>query len=417
MERPLLPQTKESVRSATQIPSTTWINGVRGIASVIIALNHYLYGDFAAPWLGFGSSPENRHLHQLPFIRVIWCGHGMRPIFFIISGYYACWSAIRSRDSSLEKMVTSLSSSAFRRGLRSYLPVFFMATLSQVVLFCGLYNWDWSETTSLKPWTSPGDHLKYLLSYLVDITNPVYITHNPGLNLQYWVMPIEYAGSLASYMTVLALARVKPRLRPGFLAASILPFLYRANCFTYTFLCGVLIAELNLACARGALRVSPLLNRILFLLGSFLICLPDNYADTPGYSWLVGLESLTAWGEEAPHNWRSVAGVLFVFGICNETKLQRLPNSRTPQYLAKISWEIYLVHITLYYMWMKPIRGFIMSLLERAPVGEFWMGHIVSGILMAAIVHWFAKRLKIINGRLMTFAKRIEEWAQDTAST
>lgn len=422
MEKSLLlpvSKTPEFSKPSARPSPTAWLNGLRGVASVIVALNHYLYGEFSSPWQGFGSSSESHYLHQLPFLRVIWCGHAMPPIFFVISGYCACHSAIRLRDSQgLSAMVSSLSRSAFRRGLRLYLPVFFMAILAQVLFFCGLYNWRWSEV-SLQPWHAPGTHLKYLATYLLDITNPVYPTDNGGLNLQFWVIPVEYAGSLTTYVTVLALAGTKRHLRPALLAALILPFIYRGNCHTYTFLSGLLIAELNLLRSTTAasnpsrwLRLPRRANTALFLLAWYLVGLPNNYSETPGFAVLARIEP-SRWGGFAEHNWRAIAAVLLVYSMSNDARLQVLPNARVPQYLSTISWEIYLSHMMLYRLWRNPIVDFVMSWFEYASEGGFRCGFVVSAVIMATIVHWAAETLKLVNGRLVGIAKRIEAWAQD----
>ncbi|KAB2572378.1 hypothetical protein DBV05_g8948 [Lasiodiplodia theobromae] len=378
------------------------------MASVIVALNHYLYGEFSAPWLGFGSSPENRYLHQLPFVRIIWCGHAMPPIFFVVSGYCACYSALRLRDAQdYAAMAKSLSRSAFRRGLRLYLPVFFMSALSQLLLFCGLYNWRWTET-ALVPWHAPIEHLKYLATYLLDITNLVYLTDNPGLNVQFWVIPLEYIGSLTIYVTVLALAGVKAHFRPAVLAALIAPFVYRGHYNTYTFLAGHLICEMNLLHSqRGGWRFGRRVNAALFFFAWFLIGLPDNYFDTPGYSFLSALEP-SPWGAYAQQNWRGLAAILLVFSMSNDIRLQSLPNSQIPQYLSTISWEIYLSHTMIYRLWRNPLVNFFMSWFEYATFAGTWFSFVASGVVMATIVQWGAERLKMINNKLSELSKKAE---------
>ncbi|GME49201.1 acyltransferase-like protein [Neofusicoccum parvum] len=410
MEKALLLPRSNNAPGPSRPPQspTAWLNGIRGIASVIVALNHYLYGEFAAPWLGYGSSPDNRWLHQLPFIRLIWCGHAMPPVFFVISGYCACWSAIRLRDShGLEKMVASLSASAFRRGLRLYLPVIFMSVLAQLVFFFGLYNWRWTEV-SLQPWHRPGDHLKYLATYLLDITNPVYPTDNGGLNLQFWVIPVEYAGSLTCYVTVLALARTKPTTRPLILAALIASFLLRGNCHTYTFLSGVLIAELTLLLPHPP----PLLPRLALLLGTYLLGLPNNYRRTPGYAWLAALEP-RAWGAFAEHNWRAVAAALTVAAgaLDRAGPLQRLGRARLPQRLGSTSFELYLCHMLLIRMWRNPLVDAVMAGFEVADARGFWVAYLVSGAVMATLVMWCAEGLGRVNEGLQGWARRVEGWA------
>ncbi|OJD29676.1 acyltransferase-like protein [Diplodia corticola] len=417
METPLPLHKAPPPRAA--LASTAWLNGLRGMASVVVALNHYLYGEFAAPWLGFGSSPENRYIHQLPFLRIVWCGHAMPPIFFVVSGYCACYSALRLRDSQgPAAMAVSLSRSGFRRGLRLYVPVFVMSALAQLLLFCGLYNWRPAETT-LQPWRAPVDHLKYLAAYLLDITNPIFVTDNPGLNEQYWVIPVEYAGSLTIYLTALALAGVRARARPAVLAALIAPFVYRGNCNTYTFLAGYLIAELSLLRRRSEQSSSTWrrpAKAALFIVAWYFLCLPNNYAATPGYSFLTALQPAT-WGEWSEQNWRALAAVLLVFSMSldddgndeneNGRWLQWLPRCRVPQYISTISWEIYLCHLMVYRLWRNPLIDFFMRF-----AGFEW-SFVASVVVMATTVHWCAERLKSLNKRLVMLQVEYTNYLQD----
>ncbi|KAH7063100.1 acyltransferase 3 [Macrophomina phaseolina] len=421
---PVLPQ-HHKPPAPSPPPSTTWINGLRGIASLIIALNHYLYPDFETPWLGYGSSPSNQHLHQLPLLRLPFSGHGARPLFFVISAYCASFRPIRLRDSrGLAHMAASLSASAFRRPLRLYLPLLFMAAVSQLLLYCGAYAGPaLYAATGLRPWAGAAAHLAFLLRYAVDICNPLAaLPVNPGLNLQYWVIPLELGGSLACYVTVLALARVAPRVRLAVLAGAVVaPFVWRGSCFTWAFLAGVWVAEVDWLEERGGLCVRRGVRRAVFALGVWLVCLPDNYRETPGYAWCAWVEDVVmrAWGVEAPHNWRSVGAVAVVFGVSGERALQRVFDMRVPQAVARVSWEVYLVHVLVYNVLKEPVRRGVARLLGKmgavAPENGFlWTEYLISGAFIAVAVWWSARRLKMVNARLVAFTKWLEMAAQDT---
>ncbi|KAH7042125.1 hypothetical protein B0J12DRAFT_674734 [Macrophomina phaseolina] len=342
----------------------------------------------------------------------------MPPVFFVISGYCACHSAMRLRDAQgPPAMVNRLSRSAFRRGLRLYLPVFFMATLSQLLFFFGLYNWNWTEVT-LQPWHAPLAHLKYLVTYLFEIANPMDVTQNPGLNLQYWVIPVEYAGSLTVYTTCLALAGAKRTVRPILLALLILPFIYRGSFLTYTFLAGHLIAELDLVRAHGTgsqrRGLSHRATTALLLASLYFLSLPDNYPATPGYAFLDALTP-PRWGAVAQHNWRALAACLFVYALSSDVRLQALPSATLPQYLGSISWEVYLCHMMVYRLWRSPLMDFVMSRFEYATTRGLGWGVVVSGVVAATAVQGCASGLKRVNAWLMRCARLWEGWALEAA--
>lgn len=64
---------------------TAWLDGVRGVAALIVTIYHYAY---LWPWAqtGWGVSKNDHHFMQLHFIRVIISGGFMVRIFFMISG-------------------------------------------------------------------------------------------------------------------------------------------------------------------------------------------------------------------------------------------------------------------------------------------------------------------------------------------
>jgi hypothetical protein len=66
---------------------TSYLDGLRGVAAFFVVLHHFLLDWFPSLVYSYGSSPDNRYLFQLPFIRIIYSGGGMVSTFFVISGY------------------------------------------------------------------------------------------------------------------------------------------------------------------------------------------------------------------------------------------------------------------------------------------------------------------------------------------
>jgi hypothetical protein len=79
---------------ARSLHPTSYLDGLRGVASLFVVITHYVAQFF--PYLthgwasGDGSDPEqgdNRRLIQLPIVRGVFAGRFMVTIFFVISGY------------------------------------------------------------------------------------------------------------------------------------------------------------------------------------------------------------------------------------------------------------------------------------------------------------------------------------------
>jgi hypothetical protein len=108
--------------------ATSWLDGLRGVAAVQVFFFHF-FGRHTQWGHSWGSTPEDKYIHQLVIFRPIWAGgSGAVSTFFVISGYaitYKCLNLIRQRD--YEEIFKSLSSSFFRRGFRLFLPLLLLA--------------------------------------------------------------------------------------------------------------------------------------------------------------------------------------------------------------------------------------------------------------------------------------------------
>lgn len=155
---------------------TAWLDGLRGIAAAIVATDHYFMGAvFDNAFLSFWADPpaENRRLIQLPPIRIIFAAHAMVPFFLVISGYAISINLLRLRNRDGGDFVHRLSSAVSKRIFRIYLPVMVIAIISQVLYFCNIYQWTFSEDVvqGRKPWTSPWSHITYATSSAICSTS------------------------------------------------------------------------------------------------------------------------------------------------------------------------------------------------------------------------------------------------------
>jgi hypothetical protein len=112
----------EGFRSKKKMGSTSYLDGLRGIAAVIV-VNHH-----ALPYW-------NMALFKYPFFAVLLAGRGMVDIFFVVSGYVLglkLLKLIRARDT--ESLLNHFASSTFRRYLRLYLPGVLITFISMLLV-------------------------------------------------------------------------------------------------------------------------------------------------------------------------------------------------------------------------------------------------------------------------------------------
>lgn len=68
---------QQSKGQTTKIHSTSWLDGLRGLASFFVFYHHILLIWFPALSYGYASSPEHRWFAQLPVLRIVYAGRGM----------------------------------------------------------------------------------------------------------------------------------------------------------------------------------------------------------------------------------------------------------------------------------------------------------------------------------------------------
>jgi peptidoglycan/LPS O-acetylase OafA/YrhL len=224
-------------RTNRRISPTSFLDGLRGIAAVIVFIHHDT--DFSANFLNHAYGTHAlRSFMQLPFLRLWTSGQPMVHIFFVISGYVLSLKAVRHvRQGNWEKLSETLFSSAFRRGFRLYLPsiaglIFFEMTITMGIQGTGhgflgrlgvlMYSWNWD------------------------------LPHRGLLHL--WTIPVEFSGSMFLFIFILAVSRLKTNFRIGAVVAMIVHCLASGHWGPAEFISGMLLAEIEeiLAARREA---------------------------------------------------------------------------------------------------------------------------------------------------------------------
>lgn len=396
-----------------------WLDGLRGVAAAIVAVDNLIRGDIAYPFRSYWTFPpaKNHSWLQLPPFRILFSANAMAALFFVLSGYAIALNLLRARNnqhhlrrqhlrqpSSTEDQgfFARLSTAAARRVMRVFLPVLVVAVVSQFLYFVNLYRWqfDAAVTTErgIAPWTAPWQHIYYLFSYLTDLINPLSSLeknlNTRGLNAQLWTIPAALRGSGVVYLLIVATAAWRARPRLVVLAVMAVFFLAIGMWDIFSFIAGLGLAESKVAEEAGGLDadheknpsilpssspssstpnspgpkyIKPLrvVNLFIFLVGFYLLCLSDDHFIPDGYRFLLPFQPST-WptersaGSIAQYSWKSIGAVLTVFSISKSPALQSiLSNSGALQYLGKISFSLYLVHQSVIQLLREPIKRHI----------------------------------------------------------
>ena len=250
---------RASKDSGGKVAPTAWLDGMRGLAAFFVYIRHF--GAIHHPDIqpGFGSSPENRWIIQLPFLRLLVGGPAMVALFFIISGYALSWGPLKAlHQGEQEQCMQRLSSATFRRAIRLFLPGIASTFVIMICVSLGMYDWGQQKFESNVD--MPGFHEPQppqfrrdpftvqfwnwvLCSWQwINIWSVTGHQYNPHL----WTLSVEFRCSIALFMALLALARTKTLYRLAGLASFVVYCDYTNSWPEWLFFAGATLAQLRL---------------------------------------------------------------------------------------------------------------------------------------------------------------------------
>ncbi|GME29160.1 Acyltransferase protein [Neofusicoccum parvum] len=430
---------------------TAWIDGLRGLAALIVTVDHLFWSELTPIFPGYLSrpAPQNTSLLQLPPLRLLSAAHAMVPLFFVLSGLCIALGPIRARRA--KTLLPALSSAAFRRPLRLFLPVLAVALASQLLHALGAYSaWPWlDDADALPTGPSPAAHARYLAAYVGTLVDAAATGAHcggqgsadcpVGLNAQLWTLPLELRGSYVVYAAVLALAGARRGgRRVGVLGALAALLLYRGWWEGATFLAGLLVAEVEewrgAAVAAAGLPVAVEKGRrrggcggvgvaALAAVGVYLVCLPGGSEESgfgPCYdflfAWLTPRRWLVVGGlDTAIWCWRALGGAAFVGALSGggsvSLLLRRPFVSGAAQYFGRISFMLYLVHQMVIRTLLLRVRPVLAGMLGVEQSGG--LAVYMAGTVVLVISFWVAEVLvEVLDKKSVALAKRLwEKWS------
>ncbi|KAI1186996.1 hypothetical protein F5B17DRAFT_440676 [Nemania serpens] len=255
------PRQSAGRRRRRQLHATSYLDGLRGLAALVVCLCHYTeenhpdltswYGVFPNPAVPLAPS-----WIQLPFVRVLFSGRPMVHVFFIVSGFalsVRALAAARARD--LARCHAILASAAFRRPLRLCGP----PVVSMAMIFL-LVRAGWlgppAAAAALPTWRRQLDDWVAAVYYHV-IWPWSWDAHlYPPYNVNLWTVPVELCHSMLLFLTILTLSRMATAAR---VASALVFVVYCLHCGKWAaaeFIAGMLLAEAHLVSAErgGGIR-------------------------------------------------------------------------------------------------------------------------------------------------------------------
>ncbi|BDD56285.1 hypothetical protein MPDQ_002053 [Monascus purpureus] len=345
---------------------TAFLDGLRGIAAVFVFIQHFIGSyDYNVHEHGFGEN-GNYYIASMPFVRILFSGGSAAvAIFFVLSGYVLSKSPIRLlRQGKRSECARSLVSATIRRPFRLYLP-----TLAVTLLVALLMHAPFGIMRE-QPWPQPRETLwDELVTWLCDSAaffNP-FRRHSNLVWFRYsmvaWTIPVELVGSWFVYllMAILAFSGLWLSLSLCLLSITAILLLHNGQWDLACFTAGLILAHFDVYSLDIAYLAQHLTRRprlifwnVTFVVGYYLLCEPAHNGhveyslDTPGWHYLTLLIPSCYDQDRYYRFWHSWGAFLLVYAILRLHWLRAIFNTKPMQYVGKVSFMLYLIHLPMF---------------------------------------------------------------------
>ena len=328
------------------------LESIRGLAALMVVVTHLIYV-FCPALNGDAADLENRgrvvRLIALSPLSVFHSGGLAVQIFFVLSGIVLSLSYLRKGDAGI------LCSAAIRRYFRLMIPA--LGSLLFVWLVMGAHGYHIVQAQAYMTQSSALEYPTHL-GFLEALKLGTYgIFFNPGVsfdaNIPLWTIAIELEGSfiIFAFLALFGRQTVRPAI---YLLCGALCLASR-QLFLLDFLLGIAICDAYVAMEKGRVRMislPPWLGASLLAFGLFLGGLRKD--------WVSGLLrvrhemafSVTRASQVAVHKPGHLAvlsALLIVISIMFCPALSRAFEGRTLQFLGRISFPLYVLHVAVIY--------------------------------------------------------------------
>lgn len=319
------------------------IEGIRGLAAIIVVLHHYTLAFY--PALNFGNASQshigNGSLELLMAntpINLIYNGGFAVCIFFILSGYVLSNAYHQTNNPKI------LVQYAIKRYFRLLIPVGASIILAYALIKMSLmYNANLAVVTKTNDWLSGAfDHNGGLFDVIKNIVVDVFFFKDNSYNPVLWTMTYELLGSFLIFSFLLATHPFKYKM--SLYIGLVLALFFTENNSYAAFILGVVLNKYVLH-QQASVKPIVLPKWALFLIlitglyfSSYPLAIDVNHTiyGFITFSFLLNYEFYHVLGS-----------FMVMFVILHSEKLKALLSGKTISYIGKISFSFYLLHFII----------------------------------------------------------------------
>ncbi|KAH8162486.1 hypothetical protein CIB48_g5751 [Xylaria polymorpha] len=431
-------------RSLPKTTSTTYLNGIRGLACWIVFNEHMTmdkYQDFIfKPYGAVKDGKKLEHFIQLPLVRALIAGKGMVCVFFVLSGFVLSYSSLRKvndpgRQNKQEKtgnrddLLTSVSSMTLRRAIRLFGPLLALAFITAFVT----YYVPWGNIDRKAP--NIFAHLyKFWLS-AVTVMDPYHWPRLKPLPRHYgqaWTLGVEYRLSLVMFLMIATTATLTTVGRKAVITFVAAWSVYSSRRWDVACaMAGMLLAELRFAPLSD--DISRLFNRPLrlskwltivpavfcVLFGTLLCSWPESMPDGAEPYRSLWEFTPSTWRPDVGHGspepvggwvwwWGTIGAFMLLWGLEQLPLLQKVLSVSFLKYLGEISYAYYLLQGLGHTHVGNPIYTSLQDTYGWSKNSAFAVGYIVGNIFNIIASDYFWRVIDESCVRLARFV--VVEW-------
>ncbi|KAK7940941.1 uncharacterized protein PG986_013328 [Apiospora aurea] len=336
---------------------TAYLDGVRGVAALVVYVFHwgYLWFPFLRQgWHSTADVSQTDLFLQRPIVRVLHSGRASVTVFFVVSGYVVAIKTLTMiHRGQPDRAIDALAGSLFRRPLRLYLPIVVATLINLALVRCGgVFLMDPTGAGSPPRGATLRRQLWHWWAHTVHMVNPFRSIdgranlYSPPYDGHLWTIPIEFKGSLLVFVLLLAFMKAKRWLYMA-MALGFTCWLVQLGDLDMALFCsGMLLAEISVVLPPGGKSgqtdnlVSTTSDRprrsrkaymhvatlSMFLVALHLLSYPETGGyKSPGFRTLSFSVPVFYRGREDQMQWfwNSVGSVLFILALMYSPPLSR----------------------------------------------------------------------------------------------
>ncbi len=319
------------------------IEGIRGLAAIIVVLHHYTLAFY--PALNFGNTHQahvgNGNLEVLIAnspLNLIYNGGFAVCIFFILSGY------VLSNAYHQNNIPKILIQYAIKRYFRLLVPVGASIIIAYAFIKMNfMHNANLGAVTKTNDWLSGAfDHDDGLLAVIKNIFVDVFFFKDNSYNAVLWTMTYELLGSFLIFSFLLLIHPFKYKM--SLYVLLVLVLFYTDNNFYAAFILGVILNKYTIQqqIADKKIVIPRWLLIVLLFVGIYFCSYPLSIDVEHSIYGFISLPFLMN------HEFYHVLGsFMLMFVILHSEKLKAILSGKIISYIGKISFSFYLLHFII----------------------------------------------------------------------